>query len=133
MKQKVSFFETDSAKLFTAYTHQGLSHFFEAFLGAMWVGFLWLFVMFLSKYYSYYKKGVLEDKKEYKIIYRDMKKKSRRIVGAFVLFCLITLALICSVEESFIRCALKGGAMCSIIIPLLNNHYGDKKRFKFSF
>ena len=133
MKQKVSFFETDSAKAIMGYSHQGLSHFFEAFLGGMWVGFLWLFVMFLTKYYSYYQKAVNEDKKEYKILYRDMGKKSRRIVGAFIIFILITLALICSVEEEFIRCAIKGAVLCSVIIPIMNNYYGNEKRFKFSY
>ena len=133
MKQKVSFFETDSAKTLMGYSHQLIGHAFEAFLGGMWVGFLWLFVMFMWKLNSFYQKGVVEDKKEYKILYRDMNKKSRKIVGAFIIFVMITICLLCSIEQEFLRCVMKGLVLCAAVIPIMNGYYGDKKRFKFSF
>ena len=133
MKQKISFFETDAAKMIMSYSHVFLSHASDAFLGGMWVGFLWLFVMFIYQYYTYYRKAIVEDKKEFKMIYRDMNKKIRKIVGAFIIFLLITICLLCSVEEQFIKCALKGAALCAVVIPIMNGIYSDKKRFKFSY
>ena len=109
-----------------------LSHIGDAMLGFMWVGLLWLFIMYFYKYlFVYYRKAVLEDKKEYKIIYREINKKSRRIVTALILYFMITLCLIFTVEEAFLRCTMKGLMVAIVVIPIVNNHYSDEKRYKF--
>ena len=46
MKQKVGFLETESAKHFLTTLKFSLSHFGEALMGAVWIGFIWLFGMF---------------------------------------------------------------------------------------
>lgn len=83
--------------------------------------------------FVYYKKAVIDDDKAAKMIYRDLNKKSRRIVGAFILYLIITLSLIFAEEEAFLRCVWKGAVLAAIIIPSMNSYYGDKKRFKFTF
>ena len=49
-----------------------------------------------------YTKAVVEDKKEYKMMYRDMNKKSRKIAAAFVIFLMISFTLLCVEEEMFL-------------------------------
>ena len=74
----------------------------EAFVGGIWVGFLWLFIMFIYQLKTNYTKAVVEDRKEYKIIYRDMNKKSRKIAAAFVIFLMISFTLLCVEEDMFL-------------------------------
>ena len=116
------------------HSHGGfaVSHIGDAVLGFMWVGLLWLFIMYFYKYlFVYYRKAVIEDKKEFKVIYREINKKSRRIASALILYLLITLSLIFTVEEAFLRCVMKGFMVAIVVIPIANNHYGDEKRYKF--
>ena len=62
MKQQVSFFETESAKMVLGTLFYCLENFGQAVLGCMWIGFLVLFIMFTYQYnFVYYQKGVIED------------------------------------------------------------------------
>ena len=136
MKQQVSFFETESAKLILHYSSIILVHAVEAFFGMIWTAFLYLFIMFaveMRRVYSKQNEGKEQDRKNYKVLYRDMSKKSRRIASAFILFLMTTLTLVFAVEEEFLRCAWKGALAACLVIPWMNSYYGDKKRFKFSF
>ena len=133
MKQKVSFFNTDSAQFIRNYGGLLVTNVVEVFIGGIWVGFLWLFVMFIYQWRTYYKKAFIEDKKEFKVIYRDMNKKSRKIVGAFIIFCIISLTLLCAEEDMFLACIFKGLIFAGCVIPPANMYYGDTKRFKFTY
>ena len=99
----------------------------------MWAGVAWLFIMFLYQYnFVYYQKAVKEDDKMYKAAYQKMRHSVRRIVLALLMFCGMTLTLICTIEQEFFICAGKGILCALVIIPLLNSYYGNEKRFKFS-
>ena len=132
MKQKVHFFGTDSAE----YAMTGISFLLrnitDVVLGSMWIGVLVLFIKFFYDYlFVFRQKAIVEDNKQYKVAYREMDKVSRKIVVALLIFLGITLCIIWTCEEEFIRCFWKAIPAVMILIPLLNNHYGNKKRFAF--
>ena len=75
MKQQVGFFSTDSMKFFRNNGFTLLAHLIDAAMGMAWVGILWLLCMYFYKMYFVYKPN--QDDKKYKVIYREMNKKSR--------------------------------------------------------
>ena len=60
-----------------------------------------------------------------------MRKSSRRIVIALIFFLIATVILLFTIEKPFLKCIGKGFFAAIIIIPLMNNHYGDTRRYKF--
>ena len=109
-----------------------LTNITDMVLGAMWIGIFVLFIKFFYDYCYYYRqKAIVEDRKEFKAAYRSIEKESRKIVAAFLIFLGITVCIVFTLEESFIRCFWKGAPAVMVMVPVLNNHYGDKKRFKF--
>ena len=110
-----------------------LGHLAEALMGCMWIGFMWLFAMFFYQYnFVYYKKAITEDNKIYKSDYQQMQKISRKIALLFLFYMIITLCLLCHDEHVFLTAVFKGLMVAGIVIPIMNNHYGDKSKFKFS-
>ena len=89
--------------------------------------------MYFYKYcIEYYQKAVVEDRKEFKDVYRTMEKTARQIAVAFLMFIITSVILLAQLEWVFIKTVLKGGIVAVIAIPILNSHYGDTKKFKFS-
>ena len=98
----MSFFDTAPVKFVRTYGWLILANLVEAFIGFIWVGFLWLFVMFWYQLRTIYKKAIVEDRKEYKITYRDMNKRSRTIAAAFAIFLMISITLLIVEDEMFL-------------------------------
>ena len=105
----------------------GFKHLGEAILGGIWVGFLILFIMFYYQYnYVYYQKGIIEDNASYKSDYRELQKVSRKIALAFVLFLIVSFCLLIEEELEFIYSVGKGAVLATIVIPVMNRHFGDQ-------
>ena len=102
MKQKVSFFSTGPAQFIKEHGSFIIVNLTEAFIGGIWVGFLWLFIMFVYQLRTNYRKAILEDRKECKVMYRDLSKRSRKIAAAFAIFLMISVTLLCVEEDMFL-------------------------------
>ena len=103
-------------------------------MGSLWISLFLLFIMFFYEYnFVYYKKGVLEDKANFKMVYRDMRKVSRKIAVGFLLFAVVTVCLIYELHDEFSDCLMRGCVVAVPAIYFMNKKYGDKSRFRFSF
>ena len=133
MKQQVSFFETDSAKILGTLTHFLTSHSLEAFLGFVWNILAFSFVMFIYHWFAAYNKAKNDktDNKIHKIAYRDIDKRARPIMVGFVMFSSLSLLLLCAIEDEFLRILKKGGICTAVILPMMHMYYSDEKRFRF--
>ena len=104
-----------------------VKHLVEAILGGVWVGFLWLFIMFYYQYnYVYYQKGIIEDNAAFKSDYKELQKISRKIALGFVIFLIISACLLIEEELEFVYSIGKGCVLAAMVVPLMNMHYGDK-------
>ena len=104
-----------------------IKHLVEAILGGVWVGFLWLFIMFYYQYnYVYYQKGIIEDNAAFKSDYKELQKVSRKIALGFVIFLIISGCLLYEEELEFVYSIGKGCCLAALVGPAMNYHYGDK-------
>ena len=105
----------------------------EWILGFMWVGIGTLIMLyFYTLYFVYKPKVMIEDKAEFKQVYVYMEKNARPMAILLLMYLVPSFVIINEFPEDCLRLLGKGALLCAIVGPLMDYHYGDKRRYRFS-
>ena len=103
----------------------------QAILGAIWLGMIIAFILFLYQYMHFYNEGVRNGKKEYEITYKQLDKSARKVVLGFIMFIVMSATLYYVETEPFVATVVKGAVVDMVLLPLLHWHYGNEDKFNF--
>lgn len=111
------------------YTVWGGMELVQAALGCVWVGVLLSFAVFFYSYWHYKNEGVNKNNRNYLLAYQDLKKVSKRIVGAFAMFLVATYCL--SFASGFNETIVKGSIVGLLFFPPMYWHFNDETKYQF--
>ena len=103
----------------------------QAIIGGIWIGMGLAFILSIYQYFVFYNLGVRHGQEEYRITYKQMDKKVRKIVLGFFMFIVMSATLFYVEHEPFVRTILKGAVVDVVVLPLLHWHFGNEDKFNF--
>ena len=93
----------------------------------VWLGMLLSFALFFFTYRDYQQRGLTD--KGYQMAFKDLKRVSRRVAGAFAFFLVGTYCV--SFADGFNETVLKGSLAGALVFPPLYRHFNDPEKYQF--